>query len=132
MREFDNDTLSIINAFENITGTEVRDCIMNDAIYFLVGPGKAAIAIGKGGQTIRNAENAIGKPIKVFEWAEKIEDFIRNLVPGVKKIDISGDKANVTVDSKDRGAAIGKGGSNIKILRELIERNSSIKEVKIL
>ena len=44
MRKFDTDTIRIITAFENITGTEVRDCIRNDAIFFLVNEGKVADA----------------------------------------------------------------------------------------
>jgi NusA-like KH domain protein len=132
MREFDQETIGLIAAFEKLTGTEVRDCIRNDAIYFLVNPGKAAAAIGKGGQNVQNAESVLRKPIKVYEWAENEEQFLRNMISGVKKLEISGEKAIVTVDTKERGAVIGKGGSNINAIRELLSRNSRIKELKIL
>ena len=69
MREFDTDMIKLIAAFENISKTEVRDCINNDSIYFLVNTGKIAIAIGKGGQTIKAAEHHLKKQIKIFEWA---------------------------------------------------------------
>lgn len=131
MREFDQETIGLIAAFEKLTGTEVRDCIRNDAIYFLVNPGKAAAAIGKGGQNVQNAESVLRKPIKVYEWAENEEQFLRNMISGVKKIEISGEKAVVTVDTKERGAVIGKGGTNINAIRELLSRNSHIKELKI-
>jgi N utilization substance protein A len=132
MRAFDQETMALIAAFERMTGTEVRDCIRNDAVYFLVNPGKAAAAIGKGGQNVQNAENLFKKPIKIYEWAENEEQFIRNIIPGIKKLEMNGEKAVVTVDSKERGAVIGKGGSNISVLRELLARNSRIKELKIL
>jgi NusA-like KH domain protein len=132
MREFDQETIGLIAAFEKMTGTEVRDCIRNEAIYFLVNPGKAAAAIGKGGQNVQNAEHMLKKQIKVYEWAENEEQFLRNLLAGVKKLEINGEKAVVTVDPKDRGAVIGKGGSNINAIRELLSRNSKIKELKIL
>jgi len=132
MRDFDTDMLRIITAFENITGTEVRDCIKNDMLYFLVNPGKVAIAIGKNGQTIKTAERMLNKAIKVFEWAENPEDFIRRLIPQAQKIEMSDNKAVVSLESKDRGAVIGKEGSNIKVLREFLERNSEVKELKIL
>jgi len=124
--------MQLIAAFEKLSHTEVRDCIRNGSIYFLVNPGKAAMAIGKGGETVKSAESMFKKQIKIYEWAENEEQFIKNLVPGIKKLEINGEKAIVTIDSKERGAVIGKGGSNINALRELLSRNSNIKELKIL
>ncbi len=132
MRNFDTDTIRVITAFENITGSEVRDCICSDTIYFLVNPGKIAIAIGKNGQNIKIAEKMLGKPIKVFEWSEDSKKFIKNLIPQAQKIEINGDKATVSLKPEDRGIVIGKGGSKIKIIRLLLKRNSNIKELKIL
>ena len=58
--------MQLIAEFEKLTGTEVRDCINNESIYFLVNPGKAALAIGKGGQNVQNAEKVFRKPIKIL------------------------------------------------------------------
>jgi len=132
MRAFDQETIQLIAEFEKLTGSEVRDCIKDGALYFLVNPGKAAMAIGKGGQNVQAAEKNLNAQIKVFEWAEDSVEFIRNLIPGASKIELNAEKALVSIDSKKRGVVIGKGGSNIKILRELIERNSNIKELKII
>jgi N utilization substance protein A len=132
LREIDQEAMQLIAAFEKLSHTEVRDCIRNDVIYFLVNPGKAAVAIGKGGETVKSAENLFKKQIKIYEWAENDEQFIKNLIPGIKKLELNGEKAVVTIEAKERGAVIGKGGSNINALRELLDRNSGIKEVKIL
>ncbi len=132
MRNFDTDLLRTITAFENITGTEVRDCVFSDVIYFLVNPGKIAMAIGKSGQNIKTAERMLKKPIKIFEWAEDSQQFIKNMVPGVQKIEVSGEVATVSVDKENRGMVIGKKGANIKVIRELLERNSPIKDIKLL
>jgi N utilization substance protein A len=132
MRNFDNNTLMVITAFENITGTEVRDCICSDIIYFLVNPGKIAMTIGKNGNNIKTAEKMLGKPIKVFEWAEDEREFLKNMVSRAQKIDLRDEKAIVTINQEDRGAVIGREGSNIKTIRELLVRNSNIKELKIL
>jgi N utilization substance protein A len=131
MRNFDNNTLMVITAFENITGTEVRDCICSETIYFLVNPGKIAMTIGKNGSNIKTAEKMLGKPIKVFEWAEDDREFIKNLISRAQKIDLRDEKATVTINQEDRGAVIGKEGVNIKTIRELLVRNSNIKELKI-
>ena len=132
MRDFDTDTIRVIAAFENITGTEVRDCVCSDVIYFLVNPGKMALAIGKDGHNIKTAEKMLKKHIKIFEWSEDCEQFIKNLIPSAQKIDINGDKATLAIDTETRGMVIGKKGCNIKVIREFLERNSNIKGLKIL
>lgn len=124
--------IRVINAFENITGTEVRDCVSNDVIYFLVNPGKIAIAIGKNGQNIKTAERMLKKPIKIFEWAEDRDQFIRNMIPSTQKIEANNGKVTITIDRENRGAVIGKKGANIKVIKEFLERNSDVKEVKLL
>ena len=130
-REFDMDTIRAITAFEEITGTRVRDCIRNDVLYFLVAPGKAAIAIGKGGEHVQTAEKMLNKQIKVLEWADAPEQFVKNLIPQAERVSISGETAHVKV-GKNKGAVIGKGGENIKILNELLGRNSNLKEIKVV
>ena len=132
MRNFDADIIRVINAFENITGTEVRDCVCSDTIYFLVNPGKMALAIGKNGNNIKMAEKMLKKPIKIFKWSEDCEQFIKNMIPSTQKIDINGDKATISIDMSNRGMIIGKKGCNIKVIREFLERNSNIKDLKIL
>ncbi|HLE07832.1 MAG TPA: NusA-like transcription termination signal-binding factor [archaeon] len=130
-REFDNDTILLINAFENITGTEVRDCVNSELLYFLVAPGKAAIAIGKGGEHVQTAEKMLKKQIKVLEWHEDAREFVKNLIPQADKIQINGEAAVVQV-GKNKGAVIGRGGENIKVLNEFLQRNSQIKEIKVI
>jgi len=132
MRNFDTDIIRVINAFENITGTEVRDCVCSEVVYFLVNPGKMAIAIGKNGQNIKIAERMLKKPIKIFEWSEDCEQFIKNMVPSVQKIGLDGDKAVISIEKENRGIVIGKKGANIKVIREFLTRNSNIKELKLL
>ena len=132
MRNFDTDTIRVITTFESITGTEVRDCVCSNTIYFLLNPGKIAMAIGKNGQNIKTAEKMFRKPIKVFEWAEDNKQLIKNMIPQAQKIDINGEHVTITLNQTDRGAVIGREGSNIKAIRELLKRNSNIKELKIL
>ena len=132
MREFDTNDILTMAAFENLTGCEVRDCINSDTLYFLVGPGKAALAIGKDGKKIKNAERTLRKSIKVFEFSEDNKQFIKNLIPQAQRIDVNGERVTVSIMNKDRGAVIGRSGSNIKIIRELLERNIGVKDLKIL
>ncbi|MBN2202845.1 MAG: NusA-like transcription termination signal-binding factor [Candidatus Aenigmarchaeota archaeon] len=132
MRNFDNSTIQLITAFENIARTEVRDCLCLDTIYFLVNPGKMAKTIGKNGYNIKSAEKMLGRPIKVFEWSDDQTQFIKNIIPKAQKVEIEDGKCTVTLSSENRGSIIGKKGSNIKALRILLERNSDIKELKVV
>ena len=132
MRDFDSDTLKLITTFEDLTGSFVRDCINSDRLYFLVDKGMIAVAIGKEGNKIKNAERILGKPIKLFEWNEEGKEFIKNLIPQAQKIEIKNSNASVSIENKNRGAVIGSGGNNIKIIRELLGRNSEIKDLKVL
>lgn len=132
MRNFDTDIIKIITAFENITGTEVRDCINSKIVYFVVNKGKIATTIGKNGKNIKTAERILKKSIKVFEWDEDDEQFLKNMIPKAQKIQINGESAVVTLSHENRGAVIGKQGNNINAIRKFLERNSKIKKLKIL
>ena len=119
-------------AFENITQVGVRDCLRKNVIYFLVDKGKASMAIGREGQTIKTAEKMLGKQIKVYEYSDDAEELIKNLIPQAKKIEINGNKtATITLDSKDKGLVIGKDGNNIKIIKEILVRNSDVMDLRI-
>ena len=113
MREFDNDTILVINAFEKITGSKVRDCINAEFLCFLVNEGEVGAAIGKGGHTIKKAEEIFKKQIKIYEFSEDQTQFLKNLIPGAQNIVIKEERATVTVSGKDRGTVIGKSGSNV-------------------
>lgn len=131
-REFDNATILAIREFERLTRAEVRDCLIGETVYFLVNTGKAALAIGRAGNTVRSAETQLNKAIKIYEWDADIQTFIRNLIPTATKISIAGGTATVSIPAKDRGAVIGRRGVNIRALRELLVRNSELTELRIV
>lgn len=134
MREFDNNTIQLISAFERITRSRVHDCLKIDLedgpeVLFLIDKGGMGKAIGKGGENIKKAEDMIGCRIKVFEYSENEAEFVKNLVPLAKSVKVENGKA--LIKAAKRGAVIGKGGSNIKILKQILERNSSIREIEV-
>lgn len=134
MRAFDNDTIQLISAFERITRSRVHDCLKVEGedgpvVLFVIDKGAMGKAIGKGGENIKNAEDMIGCRIKVFEYSENEAEFVKNLVPQAKGVKVSNGK--VSIKTQKRGAVIGKGGSNIRILKQILERNSSIREIEV-
>ncbi len=128
--------------FQDVTGASVRDCIIdeeNNRIIFLVKPGEVGLAIGKGGINIKRLRRLLDKDIEVVEYAEKLEELAANAlmparVKGVKLVKTSNGRriVYVTVDPKDKGIAIGKGGRNVSKARLILKRYFDVDTVVIV
>jgi N utilization substance protein A len=128
----DQNTIQVINLFHNLTGTNVIDCVNeDDCIYFVVAEGQYGLAVGKGGAKIKNAERVFKKTIKVFEYAQELDKFIRNLMPEIENIEMRGALILVKVRPQDRARVIGKGGKNVKIINKLLNRLFDVVELKV-
>ena len=134
---FDTESIRLITLFENLTGTIVKDCIidnLNNTVYFVIEEGKIGIAIGKNGGSVRNAEHLIKKSIKIFEFSGDLNSFIKNLIPQASEIKIKNGETimvEVRVDKKDKAVVIGREGKNLKVFRELLGRNHGVNELII-
>ncbi|MCJ7517035.1 MAG: NusA-like transcription termination signal-binding factor [Methanomassiliicoccales archaeon] len=135
---FTEETLRYISLFENVTRTHVKDCLeTEDKLVFVVDPGQANRAVGKGGENVIRMKNTTGKNIQVIEYSDEPEEFIRNVfysynVQGVA-IENRGNivHATVTVDPKVKGRAIGKNGRNLKIARDIVNRHHNIQSISV-
>lgn len=129
MVELSNDELKCIAEFEEMTGAAVKDCVLTpDAVAFIVLKGELGKAIGKHGSNITRVRQRFARQILVFEDADDITQFIRNLfgqVP-VRNINVhektDSKTAFVSVDDSDRGTAIGRDGNRIKTCRAILMR----------
>jgi N utilization substance protein A len=133
---FNTETIRLLTLFENITNAPVRDCFMNDdVVYYIVEEGKIGLAIGKNGNSIKNVEKVVGKKVKVFEYSSKPENFVKNLIPQCKEINVVKEKGMVKVEIKvnknDRGFVIGRGGEKIKIYKEILKRVHNISDIQV-
>jgi N utilization substance protein A len=118
--------------FEEITGVMVRDCIMDDtSVYFLIEPGKMGLAIGKNGVTIKSVEKALGKSIKIFEYADTPEALLKNMISNIKSLEMAGDSVTISIPMSERSTVIGKNGRNIKAIREFLNRHFKINNLKL-
>jgi len=134
--------MKYIALFQDVTGASVRDCIIDDEnnrIIFLVKPGEVGLAIGKGGVNIKRLRRLLDKDIEVVEYAEKLEELAANAlmparVKGVKLVRTSNGRriVYVTVDPKDKGIAIGKGGKNVSKAKLILKRYFDIDSVIIV
>lgn len=134
----DTDTIRLMTFFENLTGAGVRDCLVDDdngIVYFVIDEGQIGKAIGKNGSSVKNTENLIKKNIKVFEFSEDAERFVRNLIPNVNsfrlKVENGRNIVEIWVNKKDKAVVIGRDGRNLKIYKELLQRNHDINEIMV-
>ncbi|MGD0057315.1 MAG: NusA-like transcription termination signal-binding factor [Methanomassiliicoccales archaeon] len=135
---FTEETLRYISLFENITRTHVRDCLeTEDKLVFVVDPGQANRAVGKGGENVIRMKNTTGKNIQVIEYSDEPEEFIRNVFYSydVQNVVIENRgnivHATVTVDPKVKGRAIGKNGRNLKIARDIVNRHHNVQSISV-
>lgn len=132
---FDTDTIRLVTLFENLTGITVKDCLVgkNNTVYFIIEEGKAGIAIGKNGYSVKNAENMIKKYIKIFEFSKDLSTFVKNLIPQADEIKIRDENertvVEIKVEKKDKAMVIGRDSRNIKLYKELLQRSHGIDEI---
>ena len=121
-----------IAMFEKITKVHALDCIVTEnCVYFLVNPEKVGIAVGKNGSTIKDVRRVLGKPIKIFGYFDDPEMLIKNMIPVVKNVDINNGSALISVPKEERNSVIGKNGTNIRAMRDILNRHFAIKNIRL-
>ncbi|MCE4604773.1 MAG: NusA-like transcription termination signal-binding factor [Aeropyrum sp.] len=130
--------LRYISVFHSITGVTVYRCIVdeeNNRLIFLVSEGEAGRAIGKGGRYVKLLREVLGKDVEVVEYSSNLNRMVRNLFPGIEIENINlrerdgAKQVIVRVKEEQKGAAIGKGGRNVKRARLILQRLFNIDKV---
>lgn len=128
--KFQTDSVRAIAAFQKVTGIGAKDCLVTeDLVYFLVEPGKLGRAIGRGGNSVRELRRVFDRPVKVFEYSEGLEGMVRNMMPGAGNIEIEDGEVRVSVPEEKRSEVIGRGGRNIKAVREFLSRHFRVNKL---
>lgn len=135
------DEMRYIALFESITGATSRDCLIDkdgNKIIFVTKQNEAGLAIGEGGSKVKTLKKMTGRDIEIVEYAETPVEFIKNVFSParIKEVRITekldGRKiAVVTVDPRDKGAAIGRCGEKAERGRNLVRRYFGIDNIII-
>lgn len=133
--KLDQETVGLSSIMENISGALVKDCFQDeDTIYFVVAPGEIGKAIGKGGMHIKRLQQELNKRVRVVEFRDQVQDFIKNLLYplAVEKI-IEEEDSFIIQDSskKTKGLLIGRNGKNLRFINRAVQRFFG-KEVKVI
>ena len=130
-----SDDLQVISAFEKFTGSKVEDYISeDDAVYFVVTTDNFRAIIGKNGSNIKLLESRLGKKVKVYKYSKDLKDFIQNLtLQYATHIEADAEKGTVeiTVPQDKKALLIGRAGSNINIIKKLLQKHFGIRNVMI-
>ena len=137
-----SDELRLISLFQSITGANARDCVVDDKmdrVIFIVNKGQMGLAIGKGGATIRQLQNVVGKKVELVEYSDDASEFIRKILNTdmINEIRINDRidgtrQAIVIVDPKKKGVVVGREGRNAEKARLLAKRYFQISNVLII
>ncbi len=129
--KIDTEGFRILSVFERVAKVHPKDFLVtDDSIYFLVEEGKIGLAVGKGGANAKKASRLLGKDVRLFEYSSEPSKLLKNLVPYAENIEISGNTAKFTVPAKARYSVIGRGGRNIKIVKDFMERHCGVTNLK--
>ncbi|KKK41539.1 MAG: hypothetical protein Lokiarch_42120 [Candidatus Lokiarchaeum sp. GC14_75] len=147
--KIDRKAMELISLFNNISGAIVKDCLSfrtsdnnSEVIVFLVKEEDVGKAIGKAGEHVKDLKLKLNKKIDVIAFSEDLNHFIQNILQTTKNsiivqdIEIKESRNQkktviITVRPQDRGKAIGKEGSMIKKIKELVLRYFDVDNVII-
>jgi len=133
VRTYNSDIIGYINVFESVTKAKVKDCYQNKQLVFIVNEGEMGKAIGKKGSNVKRVNNLLKKSVRVVEFNNKPEGFIKNLIMPVKgKVYKEGEREVIIElgSNSDRASVLGKNKNNLKELKEVVNKYFDV-DVKV-
>jgi NusA-like KH domain protein len=134
---FDKETIRIINFIENITNTNVKDCIIhNNSIYILVDKNSLQKISSYNISLLNLLKKVLGRNIEIIPFSSDLREFLRYLIPYLISYRVveNGNKKilEIKVEKMFKGIIIGRNKSKLELYKKIISRNFKINDIKIL
>ena len=124
-------------SLERLTRIQAQDCVGDgQKIMFLLRPGEARQVLWDR-EAVQHLEKVLGRKVKLVESSRDLTKFLSNAFAPVEVRSVTLEtrdgrrKAYVGVPKLYRGVAIGKGGHNIALIRQLAQRHLDIDDVVV-
>jgi transcription termination/antitermination protein NusA len=134
--KLDNQSIQLLNMFESITHSSVKDCIIEDnRIIFIVNPGHISKAIGQKGKNVQTMEYMLKKKVKIVEFNEDPLKFIKNFLMPIRISTIEMNQETIEIkaeNNSEKGILIGRDRKNLNDLKEIVNKYFSIVDIKII
>ncbi|MEM2974390.1 MAG: NusA-like transcription termination signal-binding factor [Candidatus Micrarchaeia archaeon] len=133
MLKLSNEESKKVLFLQQLTGVAVRDFVENEEqIAIVVANGDIGKAIGRNGKNITSVENRLKKKVWFVEHSEELNRFVENIFFPIKTTaERKDDEIIISIESKNKKFIIGKGGSKIKLARQLLDRHFGIRNIRI-
>jgi NusA-like KH domain protein len=133
---YDNETIKVMSMFTSITKVPLKDCFFDGIKYtFVVFSGNIRHALGKDAINVKRIEQKLQKKIRIVEYNEDMQKFIKNMLLPFKVNEIQINDGLVTVKSDDlktKSLIIGKNARNLRTLETNVRRYfPELKEIKV-
>ncbi len=132
--------LRYISILQDLTGAMVYRALEDDndnRIIYLVDRNDVGKAIGRDGRNVKMLSKILNKNIEIVEYANDIDNMVRNLLPGVTVLKVEVTERDglktvyVKVKDDEKGKAIGRDGRNVKRARLVLNRLFNVDRVVI-
>ena len=132
--------LRYISLLQDLTGAMVYRALEDDndnRIIYLVDKNDVGKAIGRDGRNVKMLSKMLNKNIEIVEYANNIDNMVRNLLPGVTVLKVEVTERDglktvyVKVKDDEKGKAIGRDGRNVKRARLVLNRLFNVDRVVI-
>ncbi len=132
--KYDINLMKFISLFETLTRAKVKDCISGDPLIFIVNQGEIFKAIGKKASNIKKIEGLLKKKIRIIEFNDDVEIFVKNVIAPIKAENITKEGGVIVINDPSnqvKGKIIGRDSKNINQCKEIVSRYFDVEDIVV-
>jgi NusA-like KH domain protein len=135
--KYDQALITTIALFGSKTDVNAKDAFedVNGILYFIVDQGNASKAIGKEGVNVKKLSLMLNKKIKIVEFSNERETFIKRLIFPLKVSEITSNGNLVIIkgiDKETNSRIIGRNAVHLRDYENMVRRYFPLDEIKVI